>query len=289
MVFVLIAGIMAVIFSSPMFIEPKFESYAVLYPASTNTFSDESETEQMLEILASTDIMFRIIEAFNLPEHYDIEEDDPRFKHRIVKAYSDNVNFKKTPNEAAIITVRDKDPEVASNMVDSIIKFYNEKILGINVSKTKELVFIYRNEKDKKMKEIDSLGRAVTTLRIDYGLLHMPAQVEKYTEAIYMGKSLPEAREVLGNWKEMGAEYLKTDSLYFYAIADYQKIKSFYESAVRDTQKFQTYTHIISSPFPTDKKVYPVRWVITLFSMFGAFLVGLILISFIESTRVENE
>jgi capsular polysaccharide biosynthesis protein len=288
-VFVIIAGIMAVIFSSPMFIEPKYESYAVLYPAVTNTFSEESETEQMLEILSSTDIMFKLIDVFDLPEHYEIEKDDPKFRHRIVQAYSDNVNFKKTPNEAVIITVRDKNPEVASDMVDSIIKFYNDKLLFMNISKTKELVYIYQNEKDKKMREVDSLGRVVTKLRQDYGLLYMPAQIEKYTEAVYLGKSLPEAREILGNWRDMGAESQKTDSLYFYAIADYQRIKFHLENAIRDTQKFQTYTHIISSPFPADKKVYPVRWVITFFSMFGAFLISLVLISFVESTRVNNE
>ena len=219
--FVILAGILAIIFSSDFFIKPKYESSAVIYPSGMKSFSDESETEQMLEIISSNDIMFKLIETFDLPKHYDIDREQKQYIHKIVKAFQGNVSFKKTANEAVEIVVRDENPQIASDMVDSIISFYNEKVLNINKLKSAELVVIYKNEMIKRNAEIDSLSSVITRLRKEYGILHMPAQVEKFTEAIYLGKSLNEAREVLGGWKEMGSEYQKTDSLFFYAIADY--------------------------------------------------------------------
>ena len=41
------------------------------------------------------------------------------------KIYDANINIRKTPNDAIVISVRDIDPQIASNIVDSIIKFYD--------------------------------------------------------------------------------------------------------------------------------------------------------------------
>lgn len=288
-IIVLFAGICAIVFSSPFFIEPKFESSAILYPASPVTFSDESETEQMLEILASSNIMFQIIDAFDLAKHYDIDTEDRAYIHKITRAYRSNVSFNKTANEAVEISVRDKDPGKASAIVDSLISFYNQKLLDLNKQKSIEHVVIFRDEMIERQKEIDSLSRVLTKIRKEYGILHMPSQVEIYTEAITMGRGLNEARDVLTGWKKMGAEYQKTDSLFFYAISDFHKNKVAHDKSVRDTQKIQTYTHVVSSPFPADKKVYPVRWAIVLFSMLGAFFAGLLVISLIEGQKAKIE
>lgn len=284
---ILISGILSVVFSSDSFITPKYESNAILYPAST-TGTLDSEAEQMLEILTSSDIMFKVIEAFNLPEHYGIKENEKNYLHKIIKAYKNNVKFNKTANQAVEITVRDKAPLIASNIIDSLIVFYNRKLLNLKKEKSKELVYIFKDHLNKKQKEIDSLAKELTNIRKEYGILHMSSQVEKITEAIYMGRSSKEASEILDGWKEKGAEYHRTDSLFSYAIADYQEIKTSYEYAVRDTRKFQTYTHVVSYPFPSDKKAYPKRWIICLFSVLGALFTGLIVVSIIDSQKVKK-
>lgn len=284
-VLVVVAGALGALFSSSWFIKPKFKSSATVYPANIVVLSEESETEQMLELVQSTDIKFKVIESFELYNHYGISKDDNNYIAKIMKAFDGNVNFQKTPNEAIVITAVDEDPEIASDMVDSIISFYNQMVLDLNIVKSQEIVKIYNREVVKKSHEVDSLADILKTLRIEYDLLDMSAQVEKYTEAIYMGKSLNEAREVLGNWKEFGAEYHKVDSLFFYAISDLHTNQSIYENAIRDVEKVQTYAHVISKPFPADKKTYPVRWLIVLFSVIGAFLAGTIVIALIEGAK----
>ena len=55
-VIVLIAAVLAAIFSGSAFITPKFKSFAVVYPANIAPYSDENETEQMLQVFQSNDI-----------------------------------------------------------------------------------------------------------------------------------------------------------------------------------------------------------------------------------------
>jgi len=285
LILIIIAGALGALFSSTWFIEPKYKSTAVVYPANITPSSEESESEQMLELLQSDDIKFEVIEAFDLYEHYDVSKDDDNHIWKILKYYNGNITVTKTPNEAIIISAVDKDPQIASDIVDSIITYYDKKVLRLNTLKSEEIVKIYKAEYLKKLDEIDSLGNILKTYRTKYGMLDMSAQVEKYTEAIYMGKSLNEARQVLGNWQEFGADYNKNDSLFYYALADMHVSKVIYEEALRDAHKVQTYAHIVSKPYPADKKSYPVRWLIVLFSVVGAFFAGTIIISLIEGYK----
>ncbi len=285
LVLAVVAGGLGALFSSSWFIKPKFKSTAVVYPANIAPLSEESESEQMLELLQSDDIKFEVIDAFDLYEHYGVDPDGSNHVSKIIKTYDGNVNITKTPNEAIVITAFDIDPQMASDIIDSIIAYYNLKVLDLNISKSKEIVTIYKREYNKKIKEVDSLANILKTFRTQYGMLDLTAQVEKYTEAISNGRTLDEAHEVLGNWEEYGAEYSKNDSLFYYALSDMHTAKTIYEGSLRDSEKMQTYAHVVSKPYPADKKSFPVRWVIVLFSVLGGFLAGTIIISIIEGIK----
>jgi hypothetical protein len=75
----IIAIVLAAIFSSPFFITPKFKSSARVYPSNISAISEESETEQMLEIMNSADIKLKMMKAFNLDEVYKIDKEFPQY------------------------------------------------------------------------------------------------------------------------------------------------------------------------------------------------------------------
>ena len=95
-IILIVAAILAVVFSSPFFITPLFKSSAVLYPTSSNSiskvlisttfstdkdimnFGEDEQTEQMLQVLNSNKVRDKVIERFNLMEHYEI---DPNQKY----------------------------------------------------------------------------------------------------------------------------------------------------------------------------------------------------------------
>ncbi|MDZ7778316.1 MAG: hypothetical protein U5L09_23200 [Bacteroidales bacterium] len=63
--------VLAAIFSSAMLITPKYNSRAVIYPSNVAPYSDESETEQLLQWLQSRDIKDSMIRRFELGKHYE--------------------------------------------------------------------------------------------------------------------------------------------------------------------------------------------------------------------------
>ncbi|MGM0648913.1 MAG: hypothetical protein ACQES1_00230 [Bacteroidota bacterium] len=287
-IIMVVAGALGILFSSSIFIQPKFESKAILYPFNVITLSEESETEQMLEVIKSSDIQFKIYDAFDLGKHYGIDPDDPKYQTNLKNQFDNNITFNKTSNEAIEITVMDTDPQIASDIVDSIIAFYNQKQLQLNKLKSKEQVHIYRNEVNKKMAEVDSLTDRLQSFREEKEMLHYDLEVEYYTEALAHGRSLNQAREELGKWQEFGGEYLKTDSLLWNAMKDHHELKKELEAYIMDTSKQITYAHVVAEPFPADKKSYPIRWAIVLLSILGAFVAGLFILILIDKAIISR-
>ncbi len=70
---IVLAGVLAAVFSSAWFITPMFKSYTIVYPANITPYSEESETEQMLQLLQSRDIKDSVIKEFDLAKHYEID------------------------------------------------------------------------------------------------------------------------------------------------------------------------------------------------------------------------
>jgi capsule polysaccharide export protein KpsE/RkpR len=288
LVLIVIAGTAGIFVSSPMIMQPKFKSSAILYPANIFPFSEESETEQMLEILQSFDIRNQIFKSFNLAEHYEIDTSQAYYYTTLNKKFESNVSFQKTPNEAVQIVVMDSDPLIACQIVDSIISFYSLKLREMQREKSKEVVIIQQNQIAKRQYEIDSLTDVIDNYRNTYGLLDYKSQVKVYSEAIQNGKNLQEARNILENWQELGSDYRKTDSLLWYAMTDFHVTKKALEEAKMHVEKNLTYAHVITHPYPADKKSWPVRWLIVLFSVVGAFFGGVVVIALIESAKTKN-
>lgn len=288
LIIAVLAGGLGVLFSSSLFITPKYSSHAVLYPANISPMSEESETEQMLELIQSQDIRFRVYAAFDLGAHYEIPENDPHYLSKLNKYFEGNVSFRKTENEAVMLSVLDQDPQIASNMVDSIIAFYNEKVLKMNKNKSAELVLVYKNHLTLKQSEIDSLGKVLKNYRKENNILDFGIQTKEYTRAIANGKTFGETKESLENLREFGNDFIITDSLLWNAMNDYHEIKQDLEIFIRDTSKTITYAHIVAEPFPADKKDYPTRWVFVFFSILGALFAGVVVLIFIDKARISK-
>ena len=289
LIITIVAAALGLIFSAPYFIHPKYKSSATLYPANIICHSDESESEQMLEIMESNDIRFKIVEKYNLYSHYGIDSTASGSLAKLMSYYDDNVIIEKTPNDAIMITVCDEDPQMAADMVNSIIECYDSLVLKINADKSAELLEIYTATSNEKARMIDSLSEVLKMYGTEYGMIDSKSQTKAYSEAIAQGRGVDEANKILKNWQEYGAEYKKTDSLLNNTIQRYKLDLKTREEAKRDMEKKQTFSHVISKPFPADKKFYPVRWLIALLSALGGCLIGIIAVAIIEGCRKPKE
>ncbi|MEI7663699.1 MAG: hypothetical protein WCK34_15940, partial [Bacteroidota bacterium] len=49
-----------------------------------------------------------------------------------------------------------------------------------------------------------------------------------------------------------------------------------------------TYVNVLSKPFVPDKKGYPIRWLIVVFSTLAAFFLAILIIGLIERTKFRS-
>lgn len=280
----IIAVILAAIFSGPAFIKPKFRSTARVYPTNIWVLSEESETEQMLEVINSRDIKQKVIEAFRLNEVYDIKRDDPYYMTYVLSAYDENVNAGKTKFEAVEIEVMDYDPQRASDICDSLIYFYNRKMREMHRAKDLEMIVIMDKLLSKKYNELDSLTAALGEIRKTYGILDYRLQVERVTEgymnALASGRmATSDARkieELYNNLAEQGTEARWLESRFNSTVSAIDSVARLRDLHQSEYEKNITYSHIVEHPVPADKKAYPVRWLIVAFSLFSALFVAVL-------------
>jgi capsular polysaccharide biosynthesis protein len=128
----------AIVFSSPYFIKPKYKSSVIMFPVATNSISkvlmsqnsgikedilgigETEQAEQMLQMLNSNLIRDRIIQKYDLANHYSIPPDAKHKFTRLIREYENNVKFRQTEYMAVKITVLDTDPQVAADMANDI-------------------------------------------------------------------------------------------------------------------------------------------------------------------------
>ena len=290
----ILAIVVSVIFSSPMFIQPKFKSTARIYPSfNIYTFSDESESEQMLEFINSQDIKFRVIDAFNLSEVYKISKNDPMYQTYILAEFNDNVSFKKTEYETIEIRVLDADPKRACAMCDSIISFLDEKIRSVHRVKYQEVADISTRDLKKLDHELDSIKSKMDVLRKDYKILDYESQAKEVTRGMVNvlaeqkkntagGKEL---QEWMKNLSEKGGEYELLANQQKTCLIQRDSIKIIHDQSVSNAHKKINYGQRVQNPVPADKKSYPVRWLIILTSTFAAVFTALLVILVLENKK----
>lgn len=279
-----IAVLLSAIFSGPKFIQPKFKSTARIYPTNIWVLSEESETEQMLEILNSRDIKLKMFDAFDLDQVYKISREDPHYLTYMFDIYNKNVKAGKTKFETVEISVMDQNPHRASNMCDSIISIYNKKVRNMHKAKDLEMVNISRKNLEKKYAELDTLVAELDVVRKEFGILDFNRQVEKVTEgymnALTSGRaSSPDAKkiqELYNNMVEKGAETRIMEARFDNLITQIDSLTNLHDLYLSEFEKDITYAHVVEYPFPSDKKSYPVRWIIVAFSTISAVFLALI-------------
>ena len=174
---------LSVLFSSPLFIRPKYKSFAVVYPSNLIPYSSETPTEQMLQLFKSEDIMMNMIDSFNLATHYGIDTASPQAVTRMKKELSDNISIRKTEYESIVVEAYDHEPQMACNMVSAMVNLFNLKARQLQREKTAEVVKIYKVQLDNKQSQIDSVQERLRVLREDYNIFDFNIQLKEYTRA----------------------------------------------------------------------------------------------------------
>lgn len=282
----------SIVFSSSWFITPLYKSYAIIYPSNLQPYSTESPSEQMLQFFQSVDIKNEIIKKFDLVHHYEIDSTQRFFQSKLYNEFDNNISIKKTPYESIEIEVMDKDPIMAYEITRGLIDVFNEKIQNTQKLKAYEVMVMRENIVNSFRKNLDSLFTNLQTLSIDYNILEYEAQVREAYRGYFSANSTnrPYLDKLIKNLEEKGGEFKFLSIQLENTALAYSEAQTEYEVARADYLKELTYTNEVSTPFPSDKKAYPTRWLIVLVVMAGTWIMlTMLLILQDQFKKVRND
>lgn len=283
LIITLVAAICGAIFSGPAFITPLYKSEAIVYPANISPYSNESETEQMLQIINSQSIVDSIIEKHDLWKEYHIDPSYKYAKSYMINEYHDKIKISKTPYEAVSIIVNDKDPDMACEIAKDILYFYDKKVAQLHREKVGEVVAMYELQLKMKQQGIDSLKKQLTDIGTLYGVTDHSGQSREVTRGYLNGSA--KAKELKDNLELYGPMVIDLQTKLIAEGNTYALIKKDYEQELRFFNSNLSYSNIISEPYPADKKSYPVRWVVVALSGLAAFLLSILTIFILENRK----
>jgi hypothetical protein len=291
-----IAAVVSLVVSSPWITTPRFKSVAVIYPSNIAPYSDESETEQMLQWLASKDVRDSVMIKFDLPKHYGIDSNYKYFASTMAYLYDKNVKITKTQYESIEITVLDKDPAMARDIVNAVINYTDRKIRATHYKKYAEVASSMKKVLAIKRHEIDSVKEEMHKITSTYGIYEILGQSQEITRGELRtvdgggsGINNKNVELLKQGMQEKGGDLLFLSSRIKDIANEYSELMLKDDLAVYDANKEYTFINVISPAKIADKKSFPNRLLILFYFVAGTLFLSLITISVIEQRRAFNQ
>ncbi len=307
----LVAAVLAAIFSSPAFIEPKYESTVTVFPTTTNSlskallpqqfssrgqdileFGEEEQAEQLLQILNSDEIRSAIIQKYNLLQHYDIDTSGKYVMTQLYKTFSENIEYRKTEYMSVEINVLDTDPDTAALIANDIVVLLDEAKNRIQKQRARKGLDIVEREFQALRREVVAFEDSLTQLRYkgvhDYETQSSVLSEQLATAIIENGDNSPAVRAIearLDTLAKYGGTYVSLRDELQYLTEELVKLKTKYDQAKVDVAESLPASFVVNRAFPAEKKSYPTRWLIVFLASLGAFTITLIGILILDSIK----
>jgi capsule polysaccharide export protein KpsE/RkpR len=292
MVVGVLAVVLSALFSGPRFIKPRYRSQAVVYPVNLNSYSIETRADQLLQLLESNSIRDSIIAKYRLAEHYRMDTTFRGDRNALYNMYKERVTIEKTLYESVNIKVTDEDPVMARDMVMDILDQTNLLARRLQRANSGELLTIIRQGLASTRYRMDSVENRLNQLRQGSGLLDYGTQTKEltkgYMKTIAGNGSKAQKEEIAGMLhalEQSGGEFQRLTHMNYMLIDEFGRKQAEERQALMDVSKELTYTNMVVYPEVSDKKVYPVRWLIVLASTAMALLLCYILIFLRDQLR----
>lgn len=281
----LFAVVLGTVLSHPLFMKPRYRSTATVYPVNLNSYSIETRTDQLLQLLHSNSIRDSLIQQFDLYAAYEVDTALKGGHFALYNEFLERVEITKTQYESVMIEVVDEDPVRARDMVNSMLDQVNKLARRLQREKSYEVLHIAERTLEHERYKLDSVERRLDTLRRTTGLLSYETQSKEltkgYVRMLSTGASQGQRDQVLSMIKELegrGGEFRLLTEMSNIFRGNYDRALTAYEAVVNDVTKELTYTNVIVYPEVSDRKVYPVRWLIVLLTTASALLLCMVVL-----------
>jgi len=250
---------------------------------------DEDDLERMMQLLKSDYITNRIIQKFDLVKHYGISSDDKHLITKVKEIYEDNVTIKKTPYLGVLVEVVDIDPIIATEMVNEMTNLLDTLVYEMRKDRATESYEIAKNLYEIRLLELKKLEDSLDFYR-QLGILDYYIEVEVYSEsygkAIGRNTITPSAKVFFENkfdlLQKYGEVYYSLTAQINNLTTHVQSIKMNMDALQQNILVHSSFKYVISQAQVPDKKAFPKRSIIVVFSTLGAFIFAIAMIIFLD-------
>jgi uncharacterized protein involved in exopolysaccharide biosynthesis len=280
-------------YAGSFLLETRYKSTAIIYPSNIAPYSEESETEQMLQWLQGQDIRDGLIKKFNLDKHYELDSNYKYFKSSMEWELSKRIKISKNEYEAIEIAVKDKDPQVAYDMVNEIMNLVTIKVRAIHKMKFEEVKGNAEFLLSQSDKDIEDTYKAMREISEKYGITNYEAQTEDVSKALIgavdggAGKiiSNKELKKLEANLKSHGAEFHALFESIEAIMGARTMIYNTLNIARMDANREYTYINMVTKPYVADKKDSPKRLFVAFYALVASLLLSIITITILEGIK----
>jgi len=288
-------------------IPSRYKSTVVLYPANSTSVSqtlatdmntergllqlgENEEVEQMMQMLQSNDIRNRIIEKYNLIEHYRIDPDTKYLYTKLYDKYDDNVKFSRTEYTSVKIEVLDESPDTAALIANDISYLLDTVYSRMQRERAYKALKIVENEMLEQEQLVKNISDSLEKLGA-LGVIEVKSQTEMYSEqyaiALASGNTsrTNELKMKLDTLAKYGGAHTMLTSQLKEEVQILTLRRSKFREAMIELEQDLPNAFIVNKAEKAEKKTYPIRWLIVLTSVLAAFLLALIVLALVEPLK----
>ena len=283
----LVAAVASIVIS--ILITPMFESSVIMFPSSSASiskellvqnysgrqnvhgFGEEEQAEQLLQVLNSEPIRTRIVEKYNLMEHYEIDPEGKYPMTELFEQYKSNINFRLTEYMSVEISVMDKDPILAADIANDISDLVDTVYNSMKKERALEALRLVEGEFLQAEKNL-------TELRDSLDLLSGRLSTKINTSG-------DPANNLIKAISENGALYISMLNMVRNESQIVAGLSLRYKEARLESQQNLPYKFVVESAFPPEKKAYPNKSLIVIVSTFATLLFALIVLIVIDNIK----
>lgn len=304
--FCVVSAIGAAIFSSPVFVKPKYKATHVFYPTTNNSisnalltelnqrqkdpleFGEEEEAEKALQVLQSSELMSRLVRNFNLMKHYGIDPKKEKYPETALQyKIEENISFNRTRYLSINIEVLDEDPQMAADIANGIAALYDTVKTEIQKQIADPALKIVERALFDKQKKIQGYKDQIRTLG-ENGITNYEEQSRALAEEIYKAQAagrLGQVKDLLEHQKTLvrsGGDFIALNELIKLEEEKESDLISQYEKRQVDVKENMSHKFTVSSATKPEIKAWPKRTLVVFVTLLAAFAAGSFLLLLYE-------
>ena len=281
------ALIVAYVVCMPFFIKPTYKSTAYVFPSNVGLYSEESQTEQVMQFMQSNEIRQYLYKKYNLAKHYKIDTTKKTYMFAFDEMYDKKVSISMTKYESIEIKVEDYNQDTAKLLAGGIIEAVNWLIENEHREKYLDDVKNAKIYFDLKCRQLDSTQTILNELSEKYGVLDMPIQLKEAARSYY-GKEANGTKlaDLMASLGKHGVEFVKMSAYLEEQMKDYVTAQSDYQKTLGSLRSKKSFTAMASKPTYPVVASWPKRSMIMMVTGLSAFVLSCIYFVFIGKIKL---